>query len=356
MALEQPYDDPYALGDEVRFIQVPRGAGLIGAMNLGIGASRAAIVHLVTCGTTVREGWADAALARFDDNAEVAAVAPLVVDASGQPKAAGMTYFAGGDYRLIRISAGANGALSAPRAGSLSRRRVLPPDRAGSGGSVFHRSGRLAGVARHGPDAQTGRLADGARAAVPRDRFAPRRADRAMALFPGRRALVLAVGAAAWLAPLAGSAPALADGRVPYRALEPRRAAATCRAHGRRLLGNCARRFAPSRGTLGRTCRGKGSASGGAAAPYALRGRRSGRARGDCRACAVDRITGRNTGWFPPRLGDVTGVKSTGLRELPSLPTCRTDLASIAPAVYTVGPRIILRTYPRTAAAAVCGR
>ena len=103
VVLDQPYEDPYALGDEVEFVAAPSRPGLIAGMNLGIERSRAPIVHLVTCGTLVAEGWADAAMRHFDDP-QVVAVAPVVVDARNPERilAAGMAYGAGGDVRAIR--------------------------------------------------------------------------------------------------------------------------------------------------------------------------------------------------------------------------------------------------------------
>jgi GT2 family glycosyltransferase len=52
--------------------------GFAAAANAGIGASRGAVVELLNDDTEVQPGWADAALAWFDDPA-VGAVAPLVL-------------------------------------------------------------------------------------------------------------------------------------------------------------------------------------------------------------------------------------------------------------------------------------
>ncbi len=74
VVLDQHYDDPYDLQDEVRFIPA-RGANLAAAFNAGLQASQGEFVHLLRCGVEATAGWADAALAPFDDP-RVAAVAP----------------------------------------------------------------------------------------------------------------------------------------------------------------------------------------------------------------------------------------------------------------------------------------
>ena len=77
--LNRRYEDPYDLKDEVRFVEVARESRLIDMVNTGIGLSRAAIVQLLPCGVQASEGWADAALAHFNDP-QMGAVAPIVVD------------------------------------------------------------------------------------------------------------------------------------------------------------------------------------------------------------------------------------------------------------------------------------
>jgi GT2 family glycosyltransferase len=74
-----PYNDPYELAGEVQFLEAPRRAGLIQCVNVGLAASRAPVVHVLSCGVEVRSGWANAALRHFNDP-EVAAVAPVVLN------------------------------------------------------------------------------------------------------------------------------------------------------------------------------------------------------------------------------------------------------------------------------------
>ena len=101
--LSQPYENPYHLDDEVCFRRVADGAGLVEATNQGIQLSRAPIVHLLACGTEVREGWADSAVEHFQDP-RVAAVAPLAIDLNHRDRvlAAGIRYTSAGRIHLCR--------------------------------------------------------------------------------------------------------------------------------------------------------------------------------------------------------------------------------------------------------------
>lgn len=97
VVLNQPYDDPYDLKEEVLFIQTPRRAKLSTALNLAIAASRAPVVHMLGCGVEVSPGWADEVLPFFDDP-QIAAVAPLVLRKDNPQRviAAGVGYSSAG--------------------------------------------------------------------------------------------------------------------------------------------------------------------------------------------------------------------------------------------------------------------
>jgi hypothetical protein len=97
VVLLRPYDDPYEVTGEVRFVSGNVRGGLAGAMNLGLRLSDAPAIHVLLCGTEVQEGWADAALTHLDDS-RIAAVAPLVLDIDdpGRVVAAGLAYHVGG--------------------------------------------------------------------------------------------------------------------------------------------------------------------------------------------------------------------------------------------------------------------
>lgn len=102
VVLDEPYDDPYELKDEIRFLQAAAGASFVESVNLGISESHAPVIHLLACGCQVAEGWADRALPVFDDPS-VATVVPLVLTPGESPRvlAAGMTYRPGGMVRTL---------------------------------------------------------------------------------------------------------------------------------------------------------------------------------------------------------------------------------------------------------------
>ncbi len=98
------YEDPYELGDEVRFLEVSPGASLLDLINVGIDQSQSEVVNLLGCGVEVEEGWADAALKRFS-RASVGCVAPLLIprQATDRQAVAGVRYGRGGTKQICRI-------------------------------------------------------------------------------------------------------------------------------------------------------------------------------------------------------------------------------------------------------------
>jgi hypothetical protein len=113
VALSTPYDDPYGLKDEVVFVNAPPRASYTECANLGMRASQGAVVHLLSAGLEVAEGWADVALQRFRD-ANVAAVTPVVRSSvSGQVVAAGLNYARGG-LRIVARDSGTEIGSKAP--------------------------------------------------------------------------------------------------------------------------------------------------------------------------------------------------------------------------------------------------
>ncbi len=102
VVLNDVYDDPYQLHDEVRFVEAPRKAGFAESANVGIAASQAPVVHLLGCGVEVGPNWTAAALPHFDD-APIAAAVPLVLESrdSGRLVAAGGQYQTGGRRRVV---------------------------------------------------------------------------------------------------------------------------------------------------------------------------------------------------------------------------------------------------------------
>ncbi len=126
-ALAVPYADPWDIGDEVRFVQAPAGTGLAACANLGVALSRGEVVHVLAAGWRATEGWADAALAQFDDPA-VGAVVPMAVAADDRSRlvSAGVRRTAGGRCcrnqparGRDRLESFTGGAIHAPAAPEL---------------------------------------------------------------------------------------------------------------------------------------------------------------------------------------------------------------------------------------------
>lgn len=115
----QPYDDPYGLGEEVRFLRVGGKPSLVQLVNAGLEAARSEVVHVLGCRLIAPEGWADAALEHFES--DVAAVSPLIVSTADQHiTAAGVKYGLSGARNVI----GSGLELSSRR---LSRLQVSGP-------------------------------------------------------------------------------------------------------------------------------------------------------------------------------------------------------------------------------------
>lgn len=89
----EPYEDPYQLDGEVRFVEAPHRATSAECLNLGLAVSRAPVVHVLACGVEVTPGWTEAAISRLGD-AEVAGVAALILSDQDSAKvvSAGLGY------------------------------------------------------------------------------------------------------------------------------------------------------------------------------------------------------------------------------------------------------------------------
>ena len=112
-----PYEDPYDLGGEVRFLPAPSNGGVVDCLNVGIQSARGDVVHLLSEGVVVSEGWVEPALAAL---AEAEAVAPLVtVSEEGE-----MVLAVGVRY----LARGAKGVLPGrPRRPARWLNKVRPP-------------------------------------------------------------------------------------------------------------------------------------------------------------------------------------------------------------------------------------
>ena len=119
IVLDAPYDDPYGLEGEVRFLHAGPHAGLAQSVNLALEHCEAPLVHLLGCGVEVSDGWADRALPHFSDP-RVAAVASRALSADDRRTvhSLGVRYPAagvsagGGSRRFARQAAGCLGPSS----------------------------------------------------------------------------------------------------------------------------------------------------------------------------------------------------------------------------------------------------
>ena len=121
VALGCEYDDPWNLAEEVRFVRAPEGSGLVGCVTAGVQATTGDVVHLLAAGWKATPGWADAALARFED-ATTGAVIPLGIDRATEHRvvSAGVKYKRGG--RRVALTRPGMGTTAA--VGSGAERRV----------------------------------------------------------------------------------------------------------------------------------------------------------------------------------------------------------------------------------------
>jgi hypothetical protein len=121
----EPYDDPYSLDSEVRFIRHASGS-IVELINAGLEQTAADVVHVISCGLVAQEGWTEPALAHFADE-EVAAVSPVVLAADGQRvHAAGVRWAIGGKRKIV-----SDQRVLLPGAGRLRSRIVGPTLAAG---------------------------------------------------------------------------------------------------------------------------------------------------------------------------------------------------------------------------------
>ena len=128
----EPYDDPYELRGEVRFIQAA-SESLVELLNTALAESAGEVLHIVGCGLEATEHWTAAAVAHFEDP-DVAAVSPLVLDKKDRKVvAAGIRWSLGGARRVIsdqRVATPGSGRLRASIHGptltaAFYRREVL---------------------------------------------------------------------------------------------------------------------------------------------------------------------------------------------------------------------------------------
>lgn len=97
VALAERYDDPWNIREEVTFVDLPHGSGLVDCIAAGVAASSGDVIHVLAAGWKAIDGWTAPAMRHFA-NGRVAAVVPLAVSESDrtQPVSAGIRRTAGG--------------------------------------------------------------------------------------------------------------------------------------------------------------------------------------------------------------------------------------------------------------------
>ena len=97
VAHARSYQDPYDLGDEVRFV-CGASNDLTTLFNEGVQHAKSDIVHLLEPGTLVTANWCDAPLEQFDEDEELICLSPILLDTNTTDTlvAAGVRYQANG--------------------------------------------------------------------------------------------------------------------------------------------------------------------------------------------------------------------------------------------------------------------
>ena len=257
VVLNEPYDDPYELRGEVKFVEAPPGADLVDCFACGLAASNAPVVHMIASGFEATPGWADAALARFAEagrgrggprggrsrpsRADPLCRAPLDGGRLDRPhrrrKASGSVC----RQRPRLLRPGTGGCLLSPGRAGNGRDLAAPRQRTGSrnGSGLGHAQGRIslgsgAGLRddRHGRIARLPAAAPGGKA-LPASGFsvAGRRFPVGSALGPHMpgwwpwSACSFRCGPRSWRASPAASGPRWASARRARVAIGPQVAA-----------------------------------------------------------------------------------------------------------------------------------
>ena len=81
------YDDPYDLGDEVKFVETDSspdlGPNLIaGQLNSALAKAAGSVFHVLQPGVVVHEGWTRRPVEAFESDLNLGSVSPLIVDAA----------------------------------------------------------------------------------------------------------------------------------------------------------------------------------------------------------------------------------------------------------------------------------
>jgi hypothetical protein len=89
-----PYRDPYDLEGEVRFVEARRDASLLELINAGWMQAGGEVIHVLQCGSQVKEGWTDCIWEWFEKPA-IGSVSPaleLIAESTARRRIAGLRH------------------------------------------------------------------------------------------------------------------------------------------------------------------------------------------------------------------------------------------------------------------------
>jgi hypothetical protein len=98
----QPYEDPYGLGREVRFLTTDSVAGRVDLINYGCRQASGDVIHLLLPGTIATDGWTDHIWRHFRHD-HIGAVAAVLLQSENAQRAmaAGVAYLPRGERRVV---------------------------------------------------------------------------------------------------------------------------------------------------------------------------------------------------------------------------------------------------------------
>jgi hypothetical protein len=119
------YRDPYALGDEVLFIETAKPASEVGLLNEAVRAAISPVLHILRCGVRVMEAWTDDPL-RLMSERDASVVTPVYVNKQDGQEYCGLDLSQLWCRRLTSADeVSAESHLGPMLAGCFVKRRVL---------------------------------------------------------------------------------------------------------------------------------------------------------------------------------------------------------------------------------------
>lgn len=119
------YRDPYALGDEVLFIETAKPASEVSLLNEALRAAVSPVLHILRCGVRVMEAWTDDPL-RLIKEQDASVVTPVYFNKQDGQEYSGLDLSQLWSRRLLSVDESiADGKLGLVLAGCFIKRRVL---------------------------------------------------------------------------------------------------------------------------------------------------------------------------------------------------------------------------------------